>query len=791
MVLKAACLPRRYHSIMKLPEGITKLIGRKPQERKYILSLMLCVDSIAAGGWYLDDAGKLHVASTAHETVTQDSWDARIEAVDRAIATVEDGASVPRAIEKVVLGLPSVYLTPTGDIASDIRRQIKKLAQVLELTPIGFVALDQAIAYYLKREEGIPANVILLGVAGAKVAVSLFKIGNRIGQKIVDQEGVAKNIEEALKSFDGDDVLPSRMFLFGAEHDILDKLKSELLKHPWSTRVNFLHFPKIEIIPADLPVEAVCQAGAAELTSEVRGAEETKEEEVTLPTREKFVDEELEVVEKTAVPEKEEASEMLEAQEKGVEKEGEVEEIEKVSLEEEREAGKEDANVVMVPPEELGFRKEDIIERQTEVEKRQEEEGKEEEGGRGLRFNFFQRVKWPNLATIALPKLPSIPNVKGTPRTIVPLVLGIVALILLWWLYSFLMPRATVTVLVIPKTVKEEAIITVDPTATIVDSANKILPGVAQKKQVNGEKTIPVTGKKKVGDPAKGTVTIYNKSLAARTFQKGSTLVAKGLQFTLDDEVQVASASESIGSITFGKGNAAATAVTIGSEGNLPSGTEFTFKDVSSAVAVARNEAALTGGTSREVTVVSRADYDNLIKSLSEELLTRARAELAAGLGGAQKLIDATLKTEVSEKVFDQELDQEARELHGKVTLTISGLSYSEEDIKRLMADFVAQQVPSNYSLSDGRTVVTVVQAQTKKNRTVALSVKLESTILPKLDLEEVRRKLAGQRLTPAIEELKGLPGVAGAEVRFRWSLTQNRLPLNKRNISVSLAVQE
>ena len=73
-----------------------------------------------------------------------------------------------------------------------------------------------------------------------------------------------------------------------------------------------------------------------------------------------------------------------------------------------------------------------------------------------------------------------------------------------------------------------------------------------------------MTGKKKIGDPSKGTVTLYNKTTTARSLKKGTILTAKSLQFTLDTDTSVASASESIGSITFGKISTAVTAVDIG-----------------------------------------------------------------------------------------------------------------------------------------------------------------------------------------------------------------------------------
>ena len=107
-------------------------------------------------------------------------------------------------------------------------------------------------------------------------------------------------------------------------------------------------------------------------------------------------------------------------------------------------------------------------------------------------------------------------------------------------------------------------------------------------------------------------------------------LIAKGISFSLDEEVKIASASESIGSITFGKKDAAITAINIGTEGNIAASSEFSVKDISPTSVSGRNDAALTGGVSREVTVVSRADYDGAVKTLTDEIVSKAKAQLLA-----------------------------------------------------------------------------------------------------------------------------------------------------------------
>jgi hypothetical protein len=318
----------------------------------------------------------------------------------------------------------------------------------------------------------------------------------------------------------------------------------------------------------------------------------------------------------------------------------------------------------------------------------------------------------------------------------------------------------------------------------------KSIPGTLQEKTVSGDKTIPVTGKKQVGDPARGTVVIYNKSLTPRTFSKGTSIKAGALKFTLDGDVSVASASESIGSITFGKTPVAVTASQIGPQSNLPASTEFAFADVSTNIASARNEQPLAGGTSKDVTVVTRADYDALVEAVSEEFLAQAKEELSQSVGGDEKLIDETVKTSVTDKKFDQELDQQTQQLHGKITLSISGIVYKEADVKQILSDAARTQVPSGYEFQDTRTEVSLTDPEVEKDGTITVAGELHAIAIPAINIQDIKKQIAGKSITQATDYLRQVSGIAGVSYAFDKSWTKSKLPMNANNILMKIEVQ-
>lgn len=786
---------------MKWPAIVEKFLTKTPDKKDVILSLLLDANCVQAAVWHIGNRGKPVIIQTNIQRLEHDSWEDRETACDDAIGQLEEHVGA-NSLQSVVLGLPHRYLTPSSDIEQHSGLKIKTICKELMLKPVGFVPVDQALIHKLKNDEGIPPSVILLSVAKDTITLSLYKIGTFIGSHAIDVEHPIADIEKALKSFRDIEVLPSRMLIYGGEEKQIEELHRDLMQYPWPTKANFLHFPKIEILAEDEPVRAVSLAGASELAQSI-GKDINEEEEVVEAeagsSRLQFPS----AHEQSTHPDTREKK-SKHASEQGEEAEKEKEEVLSETPEggeELLEASVEDSNVMMVNPEDLGFTPNtDIIEapkspHRANAQVLSEESDQREVQDTGVSEEKQKRKLQLNVSRMSFSRLLSIVElVKKIPFTgaVLPVSAFVFfatgVMFLLYWVY----PRANVTILEIQYPIKETSMLTINPTASVADINSKIIPGKKLEHTVSGEKVIPVAGKKSVGDPSKGIVTIYNKSLSPRILKKGSVLAASALQLTLDDDVTVASASESIGSITFGKANGAITASTIGPKSNLPAGTEFTFKELSASIAIARNDQPLTGGTSREVTVVSRTDYDALVSALTTELVEKAKSDLSADVGGKEKLIDATIKTEVKEKSFVEELDQEAKELQGKLTVAVSGISYNEDDASSYMSGLVEAKVPQGYVLIGERTTLVVSDIQMKKDGTISAKALFDGIALPKIDTEIIRKTLAGKSISAAQEYLRTVAGVGGVEIgNIRSIFWKNRFPINAKNISVSLAIQE
>ncbi|MCX6794131.1 MAG: hypothetical protein NTY06_03430 [Candidatus Gottesmanbacteria bacterium] len=124
------------------------------------------------------------------------------------------------------------------------------------------------------------------------------------------------------------------------------------------------------------------------------------------------------------------------------------------------------------------------------------------------------------------------------------------------------------------------------------------------------------------------------------------------------------------------------------------------------------------------------------------------------------------------------------------MTLTISGISYSEDDVKTLLKAFIAKDIPQGFTLSDSRTQVSLDNVVVKKDGKITATATIKSDAVPTVDIAVIQKNLAGKKLSDATAYLRAMPGIAGMEVALRMSFGSTRLPMNAKNISVGLAIQ-
>lgn len=699
---------------MQLLSRVKELFEKKKPAEEYFLALLLKEREVKAVIWE-EKEGQVSVVDSANIPLegNLDSIEDEklLELCDQAIGLAEKTLPAHVKTTKTIFGLNDWWVEG-ATIKEPYFSKIKRVSKALELTPLGFVVLPEAIAHLLKIEEGTPPTVLLVAIGQDTLGVTLVRSGRIEATKTLVKEGKSDSelAASVIKSFGNVEILPSRMLLFDGEVS-LEETKQEFISYPWMKELSFLHFPKIDILSEDFDARAVVFGAAKEMGFSL---EEEAPEAVTKP---------------------------------------EESDTKEVSEEETT----------------FGFVKErDVVEEALEKEDRLEDEEDVKE---------VPQLSRLSLPSVTLPKLSIAPLIAlfgklgdtvATARFPFKLwfPLGIATLIVFVFLAVFLLvPKATITLVLQTRTLENEVQITLDPNVAAADKEKKRIPASAVETKLEGEKSQAASGKKMVGEKAVGEVTIYNKTENRKTFSKGTVLAGPSdLRFTLDEEVTVASTAAF--ELTPSSTKAKVTAAQIGEESNLPANTNLPFKDFPTASYFAKNEVPLSGGTKREVVVVSKEDHEKLLETVLEELRDKAREELVSKSGG-NRIVAVALKEEIASKKYSKNVDEEAQTVTLTLAISFSTLSYKDSDLLEIVGSEIEKDVPQGFTFAKDKFETSVKTAGKEKAGATTLLLGYKAILLPNLDIASIKSNIAGKSKVAVEKYLASLP-------LERFSISQN-----------------
>ncbi len=670
---------------------------------------------------------------------------------------------------KVVLGLPEHWVS--GNTVNPQKTAIlQSVCRKLLLKSLGFVITPEAIAHFLRQEEGGLPSAILVNISEAEIVVSLISQGKFLGSKVVGRSNsLALDLEEGLLRFDFQGVLPNRILLLQDADfsDDIEGMKQTLVAYSWvgpegGKKLNFLQLPKVEVAEPDFEIRAVVVAGKHELGLEGKKAPVAVQEEAA----EKAVAEQK-VEEAEEEPEKEIAE--------PTENFGFIQD-EDILL---------NQPVPEVPPEETPLPPAKIAE--------EKELSPSPVSRRKLNFSLLlslprklsSRLKFPRPAALPRPQL-SLAFNKSWLLLPLPVVVILAAGFFLFYNFA----RAEVKILVQPQKIDGEFEFSAAKTGE-VDMEKMTVPAREVSVEVSGSKTAGVTGKKTVGDRAKGEVVIYNGGTSSLIFAKGAAVKGSGgLRFTLDQEVKVASASvdwtTNPPQPKLGENKITLTAADIGAQYNVAANSEFVPEKGSFSSLKVKNLAAFSGGTSREIQAVSKEDRENLQKSLLADLEKKARQEVTGKLAPEDYLLEDSLQLKNKIDNYNRAIDEEAGDLTLDEKAAFVFLFVKADDFKILADKTISPLIPEGYR-AEALKEEKVLSAKDKVKG--VYTARVNGEYLPALSLEGIPARLKGKTVASGGRYLGSLDKTAGYSVAITPKLFSvlRLFPLKEQNITVTM----
>ena len=690
-----------------------------------------------------------------------------LNVLDRAIGASEEDLPENVETQKTIFAVKESWVEG-GKIKPEYLEKLKKASQELDLKPVGFLVTTEALLHLLQKEEGAPVSAVIVEASPKSVIVSLVRAGRVVETKSSEiHESAAFTVNALLKHLTTPEILPSKIIVYDAD----EKMEQEFIGFSWSKSLPFLHPPQIKALPKNYDSRAVVSAAAAQMNFSLseESLKNIEGAESLAPVSDLGFGQFAEG--KDAIPEEKNQtvpSDNLSSD---------------FGFSHDKDIAKSKTKKAF---EDLPENIEDIPQELTASEARREMPTKALEIVAGGRKVFESLIK--NVRPLAAKYFSK--GSSGKRRLLVPAVLAFfVFAFLFFYLFG---TKAHVLLNVEKKTVSQSENITFTAEGQ-TDPSENIIKGNFVTKEEEGKLSIPSTGKKETGDKAKGTVTIFNNSASSRTLAEGTAITSEkdSLKFSLDKSVTVASASGDVFSGTQpGKADVPVTAEKFGTNYNLPSNSKFTVSDDSSIAA--KNDNAFSGGTTKEITVVSQKDIDKLLKDLPAQLERKAREDLTTEMASDEKLLPVFIGQEFIRRDFSRKLDDEATQVALTAVIEFQGISYKESDLIDFAKANLEEDIDENLTINQGDINLDVKDIESEGKGDVSASLVVSANLIPKVSEGDLIKSLSGKSFGDAQRILSDLPNVRSVSIKQSppIPLLPKFLPRNGKNIKFEISVQ-
>lgn len=386
------------------------------------------------------------------------------------------------------------------------------------------------------------------------------------------------------------------------------------------------------------------------------------------------------------------------------------------------------------------------------------------------RFQFQLPSFVFKLPVINLPKI-NLDFFKGR----LAIFIGFLTIILAIFLNEYFFHQTHLTVFLPSKTIEKKLIEVIDfKTASV---------------SAEFTDSIATSGKKDIGDKAKGTVTIHNFDDQEKNFSKGTILTAlnSNLKYTLDTDIKVASSTLTVdGSAKLpGKADVAITALDIGPEYNLEKGQKFKINDLSTNTYFAINNNNLTGGNKKQIRTVSSIDIANLEKNILEKA---KKENKQPSFPKNYLLLPDLYLVDFIDKKYSLEIGEEADSVSLKAKIESTYFAYDKDELLNLLYKELISEFDNNYQLSKDNIFYKIDNLKKDDKLKINLSVKAKA--IKKIDEKQIIKKIKGKKQKDLEMILKNNFQINGFEIINKDSLPiiNEFLPFFEKNIDLKIS---
>ncbi|OYX42964.1 hypothetical protein B7Y94_02415 [Candidatus Saccharibacteria bacterium 32-49-12] len=382
-----------------------------------------------------------------------------------------------------------------------------------------------------------------------------------------------------------------------------------------------------------------------------------------------------------------------------------------------------------------------------------------------------------------------VPDFNTFRKKFVLIGLGLAAFIaLLIWMFGFA-PAATVIITARTSPAPISTAVELSTTA-MTNPGEGVLKALLKDNQVDEKLEFEATGTAKVGDKATGTMTVKRTSISRTpiSIPAGTVFTSNDISFVSTQAATLAGTDIGEGSIIQDSETIPVQAVDVGSEYNV---SARSYR--ASVGGFSSQGSVMTGGSSREVKVVSEADVERARGELIGRSSDEAKQQLIEEFGETAKSIESSFNIQRGDQVVIPALGQEAPE--GKATLTLpttySMYGVAKSDFEKYTTAILEDQaLTSNQKIYDQGFEDARFSDFRRDNETMTATLATSGKVGPKIDELAMKQQVKGQRYGEVKQTLEAIEGIGDVDVKFSYFWVRT-VPNNIDKIDIEFKLQD
>jgi len=274
------------------------------------------------------------------------------------------------------------------------------------------------------------------------------------------------------------------------------------------------------------------------------------------------------------------------------------------------------------------------------------------------------------------------------------------------------------------------------------------------------EKSGDATGTAESGEKAQGEVRITNKSDEAITLSAGTVLtnIATDLEYVLKSQAVILA--------NFDLDQVPVEASSFGENYNINGSATFVVKGYNTDSLVADSLRSISGGTTKQITVVSQEDINAVKTSAQEELKTELLASLDGLISAEDKLLDGSQTFTDDEEIISVEAGDEVLDFTVQLRMTLSAVTVLNKDLNE-----IAQEIIRNNENSTSEASINVENYQLTNinisDSGATFDLTFRAGVTADIGEEEVKNAIAGKPVSDVREYLRTIDGVSESFLHY------------------------